>query len=162
MKHRLSKSKSIFALLSVESNMREEVTPLRPLVQSPLDEFWDESCYDVIPFDNYHLLVDFEPSHSFNLSCDEHIGISNKLRGVRYYAFNYFEKRPPKSFKSLYMLKRGGVLSTSGIFEPKGSINYSRLVLVDFKLQILLKWERLIRIEMPLALCQYFNHLKVT
>ena len=86
----------------------------------------------MIPFDNYHLLVDFEPPHSFNLSCDEHIGISNKLMGVRHYTFNYFEKRVNMSFKNSYMFERVRVLSKMRIFKPKGSRKFSRLVLMDF------------------------------
>jgi len=65
------------------------------------------------------------------MSCDEYIEIFNNVIGAKSYAFNYFEKRVPKSFKNLYMFKRGEVLSTLGILKPKWSIKYSTLLLMD-------------------------------
>ena len=50
---------------------------------------------------------------------------------LRSCAFNWFKKKALKSFKSSYMFKRGGVLSTLGIFKPKKNIKYSRLILMD-------------------------------
>jgi len=37
----ISKSKSLFALLLVEQNTSEEVTLFHPLIQSPLNAFYD-------------------------------------------------------------------------------------------------------------------------
>jgi len=50
------------------------------------------------------------------------------------YASNWFEKKAVKSFTNSYMVKRGGALSTLGIFKPIENIKYSRLVFIDFNI----------------------------
>jgi len=69
------------------------------------------------------------------MSCDEYIEIFIKLMSARSYAFNWFEKKALKSFKNSYIFKRGGTLSTLGIFKPKENAKYSRLVFMDFNIE---------------------------
>ena len=51
----ISKSKPIFSLFLVDSNIIEELTALLSLLQSPLNECWDEAFHGVMPFKDYHL-----------------------------------------------------------------------------------------------------------
>lgn len=50
----------------------------------------------------------------------------------RSYGFNSFKKKALKSFKNSYIFTGGGVISTLGIFKPKGHIKYSRLLSMYF------------------------------
>jgi len=83
--------------------------------------------------DDYHLPHEYKPPFYFDMSCDEYIMIFNKLISAASYAFNYFEKVAPKSFRNSYMYKRSGVFSIFGYFQIQRGIKYSRLVSVDFK-----------------------------
>jgi len=85
-----------------------------------------------MPLDDQCVPFKYKPTLSFDISCDEYIENFNKLMSARSCAFNYIEKVALKSFKNSYMFKRGGALSTMGIFKPKRNIKYSWLILMDF------------------------------
>ena len=54
-----------------------------------------------MPFDDYHILLECQLSPSFNMNCDKYIRSFNKLMSARSYAFNYHEKKPTTSFRTL-------------------------------------------------------------
>ena len=55
---------------------------------------------------------------------------------ARSYVLNWFEKKDIKSFKNSYMFKKGHALSTLSIFISKGNIKYSRLIFMDFNIDL--------------------------
>jgi len=85
-----------------------------------------------MPLDDHCLPLEYKPTLTFNMSCDEYIEIFNKLMSARSYTFYYFEVMTLKSFKNSYMFKRGCALSTLCIFKHKENIKYSRFILMDF------------------------------
>ena len=127
----ISKNKNTFSLLLANSSMREEVTRLYPLVQSPFNEFWNEAVHGAMTLNDCHIFLKYESPLSFDMNCDNYLGIFNKVMSGRSYAVNYFQKRLTKSFKNSYMFKRRGVLSIFGILKTKRFIKYSRLVSMD-------------------------------
>ena len=87
------------------------------LIQSHLDEFWDENFHGVMTIDDYYLHLECMPAVSFNMSCDDYIGIFKKLMNFKSYAFNYFVKMAPTSFKTLIYSRQ---------------VLHSKLMLMDF------------------------------
>jgi len=57
----ISKSKSSIVLLLVEPNTSEEVTLFHPFIQSPLNEFWDETFYVSSPLMIIVYLLNINP-----------------------------------------------------------------------------------------------------
>jgi len=53
------------------------------------------------------------------LSCDDYIGVFNKLMGAGTYCFEYSRRPSLKIFNNLYMFKKGGVESTLESSQPK-------------------------------------------
>ena len=78
----ISKSKTLFVLLLVDPNLSEEVTPFHLLIQSPLNDFRDETFYDLKPLNDHYLPLEYRPTVSFNITCDEYFEIFNKLMNV--------------------------------------------------------------------------------
>jgi len=68
-------------------------------------------------------LLNVSLHYHFDMSYDEYTGIFNKLTSVKIYAFNYYKRKPLKTFKNSYMFKSGGVLNTLGIFKTNGLSN---------------------------------------
>ena len=133
----ISNNNHVIAILSEDSNTREEVTCFQPLSQTSLNEFWDEAFHGVIPLDDYHLPFKSKPPSSFDMSCDEYIEIFNNSMSTRSRAFNYLEKRPPRSFKNSYIFKKGGVLVeflAHWVLQTKRKY-HSWLVSMDFKIK---------------------------
>ena len=83
-----SKSKTLFSLLLVEPNTNEKVTLFHPFIQSPLNEFLDETFYGGKLLDDHYLPLEYKSILSFDMSCDEYIKIFNMLMSARSYAFN--------------------------------------------------------------------------
>ena len=78
-KRTISNSKTLFASLLIELNTSKEVTPFHPFIQSPSNEFWDETFYGMKPLNDYCLPLGYKHTLSFDMSCDEYIEIFNKL-----------------------------------------------------------------------------------
>ena len=54
-----------------------------------------------MPLDDYHIPLECELPPSFNMNCDKYLRTFNKLMSARSNAFNYHEKNPTKSFRTL-------------------------------------------------------------
>ena len=93
--------------------------PFHTFIQSPLNDFQDQTFYGVKLVDDLGLPLEYKPMLSFDMSCDEYIEIFNKLMSARSYAFNWVGKKTLKSFKNSCIFKGCDTLSTLGIFKPK-------------------------------------------
>ena len=107
------------------------MTVFHPFIQSPLNESWDEIFNGGMPVDDQCLPFEYKSTLSFDMSCDEHMDIFNKLMSVTPYAFNRFQKRALKSSRTLIFQKGVVHLAHWVFFKPKEAIKYSRLVLMD-------------------------------